>query len=71
MLIALVIMNFMHPAKVLRGPESSFGKPWRWYWKRKAGDGSGVHRPGSSSIELNSRRNAEEQPTNAQDGVGM
>ena len=64
MLIALLIMNFMRPGKVLRGPESSFAKAWRWCWKGKSGDGLRARRVGSSNIELNSGCNPEEDRVN-------
>jgi len=36
MLIALVLLNVLHPAKVLQGPESEFPKnPWTWCGLRK------------------------------------
>jgi hypothetical protein len=32
MLIALLIMNAVHPGKVLKGPESSFPRTWPPCW---------------------------------------
>ena len=65
MLIALLVINFMHPGKVLRGPESSFPQAWRWCWKGKFADSRGAHEVSSSSFELNSHLNAEEDRVNA------
>lgn len=54
MLIALLIMNAVHPGKVLKGPESSFPRTWPRRWKDKI-------RPElqaleSSSMELSNQR---------------
>jgi hypothetical protein len=52
MLIALLIMNAVHPGKVLKGPESSFPRTWPRFWKGKSENGPELEGLDSSSVEL-------------------
>lgn len=65
MLLALLILNAVHPGKVLKGPESSFPRTWPLRWKSKLGSGSEYQGMETSSVELNPRRHGEEHHVNA------
>ncbi|KAK4150640.1 hypothetical protein C8A00DRAFT_46028 [Chaetomidium leptoderma] len=56
MLVAIIIINAMHPGKVLKGPESSFPGIWPQRWKLKSRSGSESQGLDSSSVELNDQR---------------
>ncbi|KAK4097356.1 hypothetical protein N658DRAFT_434157 [Parathielavia hyrcaniae] len=55
MLIALLIMNAVHPGKVLTGPESSLPATWPRGRKAKSRDDSGYQGIDTPSMELNAR----------------
>ncbi|KAK4118503.1 hypothetical protein N657DRAFT_371230 [Parathielavia appendiculata] len=61
MLIALLVMNAVHPGKVLIGPESSFPRTLPRRWKVKSRNGSGYQGMDTSSLELNARSRQAEQ----------
>ncbi|KAH6640390.1 RTA1 like protein-domain-containing protein [Chaetomium tenue] len=58
MLIALLLINAVHPSKVLKGPESSFPRTWPRRWRTKLG---GEHELlDSSGTELGGQRDGRE-----------
>jgi hypothetical protein len=59
MLIALLIINTVHPGKVLVGPESSFPRTWPRRLKDKLRNGSEYQGMDSSSVELTARNQEE------------
>ena len=56
MLAALIILNAVHPGKVLKGPESSFPGTWRRRRQAKLGDASEYRSLDPSDVELVSRQ---------------
>ncbi|KAK3291357.1 RTA1 like protein-domain-containing protein [Chaetomium fimeti] len=58
MLIALLLMNAVHPGKVLKGPDSSFPRIWPRRWKGKSGNEHELLQ--SSSVDLNGQRYGQE-----------
>ncbi|KAH6843205.1 RTA1 like protein-domain-containing protein [Chaetomium sp. MPI-CAGE-AT-0009] len=54
MLIALLLMNAVHPGKVLKGPESSFPRTWPRRWRSKSENEHELL--DSSNVELNGHR---------------
>ncbi len=67
MLLALILLNLVHPTKVLKGPESSFPRIWTRRWKRKGKSGSGAEFQGldESNLELTGRNETRERSESA------
>jgi hypothetical protein len=60
MLIALLIMNAVHPGKVLVGPGSSFPRTWPRRLKGKLRNGSEYQGMDTSSVELTAQNQQEQ-----------
>lgn len=65
MLLALILLNVVHPTKVLKGPESKFPRTWTRRWKRKDKSGSDFQGLDESNVELNGRNQTEERSESA------
>jgi hypothetical protein len=65
MLLALILLNVVHPTKVLKGSESKFPRPWTRRWKRKDKSGSDFQGLDESNVELNGRNQTEERSESA------
>ncbi|KAK3899422.1 protein RTM1 [Staphylotrichum tortipilum] len=67
MLLALILLNMVHPTKVLKDPDSDFPRTWakRWRRKDKSGNGTEFQELDESNLELSGWNQAEERSGSA------